>query len=88
MKFQSAVRTARAAQPTHASSTLSPAAEKALHLGVEEAQRLKQQSVGSHHWLLGLVREREGAAARALASLGVTLVAARTQVRELARATA
>jgi ATP-dependent Clp protease ATP-binding subunit ClpC len=45
-----------------------------------EARGLRHRYVGSEHLLLGLLREDEGLAARALASFDVTLESARAQV--------
>ena len=47
-------------------------ARSALRLAHEAAAKLGHGYVGSEHILLGLVREREGVAARALRSGGVT----------------
>jgi hypothetical protein len=44
----------------------------------EEAQRLNHNYIGTEHLLLGLAREREGVAARALQKMGVDLSGART----------
>ncbi len=49
----------------------------------EEARRLDHDFVGTEHILLGLLREGEGIAARALQSLGITLPVARQQVEEI-----
>jgi ATP-dependent Clp protease ATP-binding subunit ClpA len=49
----------------------------------EEARRLHHDYLGTEHLLLGLVREGEGVAARALASLGISLEAVRAQVEEI-----
>lgn len=46
-------------------------AQKVLALAQEEATRLNHPGVGTEHILLGLVREGEGIAARALQMLGV-----------------
>ncbi|WAH39100.1 ATP-dependent Clp protease ATP-binding subunit [Alicyclobacillus dauci] len=46
-------------------------AQKVLALAQEEATRLNHPGVGTEHILLGLVREGEGIAARALSMLGV-----------------
>lgn len=46
-------------------------AQKVLALAQEEASRLRHPGVGTEHVLLGLVREGEGIAARALQMLGV-----------------
>ncbi|MHB1629303.1 MAG: ATP-dependent Clp protease ATP-binding subunit [Bacilli bacterium] len=47
-------------------------AQKVLTLAHEEAVRLGHPGVGTEHILLGLVREGEGIAAKALISLGLT----------------
>ncbi|BCJ87368.1 ATP-dependent Clp protease ATP-binding subunit [Effusibacillus dendaii] len=47
-------------------------AQKVLALAQEEATRLAHSGVGTEHILLGLVREGEGIAAKALASLGLS----------------
>ena len=47
-------------------------ARDALRLAHEEARALRHSYVGTEHILLGLVRERDGVAATALASLEVT----------------
>ena len=49
----------------------------------EEARMLGHGYVGTEHILLGLLSERESPAARALATLGVSLEAAREQVAEI-----
>ena len=46
-------------------------AQKVLALSQEEAIRLKHSNIGTEHILLGLVREGEGIAAKALYSLGL-----------------
>lgn len=48
-----------------------------------EAVLLKHDYIGSEHLLLGLLREGEGLAARALTSLGVSLEAAREWVAKV-----
>lgn len=48
-------------------------ARTAMQLAQEEAQRLQQNSIGTEHLLLGLLREREGVADKVLTSLGVDL---------------
>ncbi|ARU61039.1 ATP-dependent Clp protease ATP-binding subunit ClpC [Tumebacillus avium] len=47
-------------------------AQKVLALAQEEASRLGHSGVGTEHILLGLVREGEGIAAKALVSLGLS----------------
>jgi ATP-dependent Clp protease ATP-binding subunit ClpC len=58
-------------------------AKSVVVLAQEESRLLSHSYIGSEHLLLGLLAEREGVAARALESLGVTLDAAREQVREM-----
>ena len=53
-------------------------AKRVLALAQDEAQRFNHSYIGPEHLLLGLSREGEGVAARALASLGATLPRLRT----------
>jgi ATP-dependent Clp protease ATP-binding subunit ClpC len=55
-------------------------ARKVLSLAQEEAQRFKHNYIGTEHLLLGLVREREGVAAKVLFKLGVELQKVRESV--------
>jgi ATP-dependent Clp protease ATP-binding subunit ClpA len=55
-------------------------ARRVVVLAQEEARLLQHNYIGTEHLLLGLLAEREGVAARALESLGVSLEAARQQV--------
>jgi ATP-dependent Clp protease ATP-binding subunit ClpC len=48
----------------------------------EEARQLDHGLIGTEHILLGLIHEGEGVAAKALASLGITLESARGRVME------
>jgi ATP-dependent Clp protease ATP-binding subunit ClpC len=52
-------------------------------LAQEEARRLDHNYIGTEHILLGLIRESDGYAARALESLGISLDAVREQVEEI-----
>ena len=52
-------------------------AKKVLELAQEEAQNLGHNYIDTEHILLGLIREGEGVAARALSAAGVTLSRAR-----------
>ncbi len=56
-------------------------ARGAIVLAQDEARSLNHNYVGTEHILLGLLREEQGGAARALAAIGVRLDAARDQVR-------
>ncbi|MFA5843781.1 MAG: ATP-dependent Clp protease ATP-binding subunit [Coriobacteriia bacterium] len=49
----------------------------------EEARILNQNYIGTEHLLLGLIREQDGIAARALESLNISLEDVHTQVEEL-----
>jgi ATP-dependent Clp protease ATP-binding subunit ClpC len=55
-------------------------ARKVLSLAQEEAQRFQHNYIGTEHLLLGLVREREGVAAKVLLKLGVELNRVRDSV--------
>ncbi len=54
-----------------------PRAKKALELAVEEASSLGHNYIGTEHLLLGLIKEKEGIAAKVLENLNVTLEKAR-----------
>jgi ATP-dependent Clp protease ATP-binding subunit ClpA len=58
-------------------------AKRVLALAQDEAVRFNHNYIGAEHLLLGLVREGEGTAARALDSLGVELSKLRTGVEAL-----
>jgi dihydroneopterin aldolase len=58
-------------------------ARKAVVLAQEEAGLLRHNYVGTEHILLGLLREDEGVAARALTALGVTAEEARERVASI-----
>jgi hypothetical protein len=58
-------------------------ARRVVVLAQEEAVGLKHNYIGTEHILLGLIREREGVAARALESLDISLEAVRAQVEEI-----
>jgi ATP-dependent Clp protease ATP-binding subunit ClpC len=57
-------------------------ARRVVVLAQEEARMLNHNYIGTEHILLGLLREGEGVAAKALESLGVSLEAARQQVEQ------
>jgi ATP-dependent Clp protease ATP-binding subunit ClpA len=58
-------------------------ARRVVVLAQDEAVMLHHNRIGTEHLLLGLIREGEGVAARALESLGVSLEAVRQQVEEI-----
>jgi ATP-dependent Clp protease ATP-binding subunit ClpA len=58
-------------------------ARRVLDLAQEEARRLSGGRIGTEHILLGLVRERDGIAAEALETLGISLEAIRQQVEQM-----
>jgi hypothetical protein len=57
------------------------AANQVLQFSMEEAQRLGYDHVGTEHILLGLIREKNGIAARVLANFSVTLEKVRRIVK-------
>jgi len=58
-------------------------ARRTVVFAQEEARMLNHDYIGTEHILLGLLREEEGVAARALTSLGVSLEAVRRDVGEI-----
>ena len=56
-------------------------ARRVVDLAQVEARRLNH--IGTEHILLGLIHEKEGVAAKALESFGISLEAARQKVEEL-----
>lgn len=62
---------------------LTPRAKRVLELAYAEAKELGHPYVGTEHLLLGLLREEEGVAARALVEVGVDLPRARQTVSAL-----
>jgi ATP-dependent Clp protease ATP-binding subunit ClpC len=58
-------------------------ARRAVVHAQEEARELNHNYIGTEHLLLGLIREGEGVAARALEALGISLKAARTEVEAI-----
>jgi ATP-dependent Clp protease ATP-binding subunit ClpA len=57
-------------------------ARRVLVLAQEEAALLNHDFIGTEHILLGLIHERDGIAAKALQSLGISLEAVREKVQE------
>jgi hypothetical protein len=73
----------RPAQPKDRFARFTDRARRVMVLAQEEARLLNHNYLGTEHLLLGLVHEREGVAAKALASLGISLEAVRGQVEEI-----
>jgi len=63
--------------------TNTPRAEKVYESAWEEAQRLKHNYVGTEHILLGLLKQKDGVAARVLQNLDVDLDKARKEILEI-----
>ncbi|MHB0977555.1 MAG: ATP-dependent Clp protease ATP-binding subunit [Candidatus Aquicultorales bacterium] len=58
-------------------------ARRVVVFAQEEARMLNQNYIGTEHLLLGLIREEEGVAAKALQNLGISLYDVRAQVEEI-----
>jgi len=58
-------------------------ARRVVVFAQEEARMLHQNYIGTEHLLLGLIREEDGVAARALESLGINLEDVRSQVEDM-----
>ena len=58
-------------------------ARRVVVLAQEEARMLGHNYIGTEHLLLGLIHEGEGVAAKALASLGISLDAMRQAVEDI-----
>jgi len=58
-------------------------ARRVVVLAQEEARLLNHNYIGTEHILLGLIREGEGVAAKALESLGISLEAVRQEVEKI-----
>ena len=62
---------------------LTPRAKRVIELAVDEARRLNHTYIGTEHLLLGLLREREGAAVGVLESFGISLEKAQAEINNL-----
>ncbi len=60
--------------------TSTPRATRVFELAAEEAQKLKHNYVGTEHILLGLLKEKDGVAARVLRNLDVDIDKVRQEV--------
>jgi ATP-dependent Clp protease ATP-binding subunit ClpA len=62
---------------------LTPRARRVIDLAYWEAWRLENEHIGTEHLLLGLIRERDGLAARVLVKLGADLERTRREVEAM-----
>jgi ATP-dependent Clp protease ATP-binding subunit ClpC len=60
-----------------------PQAKQVLRLSLAEAQRLGHNYIGTEHLLLGLIQEKDGVAAQALADAGANLRRVQAEVVRL-----
>lgn len=60
-----------------------PHFKQVIACAIEEAEKVKDKKVGTEYLLLGILRETNCIAQRALAGLGVTLTLARSEVARL-----
>ncbi len=68
---------------TDSSIPLSPSGKRAIEFAYQEAQAFGVNFIGTEHLLLGVIRENEGLAARVLASHGIDLIKARSEILRL-----
>ena len=76
----------RGDRPVSGEVGLTPRAKKAIELAVDEARSLNHHFIGTEHLLLGLLREGQGIAARALESFGLDLQTARERTLQILNA--
>lgn len=69
-------------RPPIAKLPLTPAMKNVMEYAVAEARSLNHRCLGTHHILLGLLREQEAATSR-WDALGITIDDARTKVSQL-----
>ena len=62
---------------------LTPRAKRVIELAVDEARRLNHSYIGTEHLLLGLLRDREGAAVGVLESFGVNFEKAQNEINNV-----
>ena len=62
---------------------LTPRAKRVIELAVDEARRMNHSYIGTEHLLLGLLREREGAAVGVLESFGITFEKTQTEINNI-----
>lgn len=70
-------------EPPRGHIPFTPEAKKTLELSLREALQLSDSHIGTEHLVLGLIRQDEGPAARALRELGADLNSARIKLFRL-----
>jgi DNA-3-methyladenine glycosylase II len=70
-------------RPVSGEVGLTPAGRRVIELSIDEARHMGHKHIGTEHLLLGLIREKDGIAARVLEALGVGLDMARQEVMRL-----
>ncbi len=70
-------------EATDSTISLSPSGKRAIEFAYQEAQAFGVNFIGTEHLLLGVIRENEGLAARMLASHGIDLIKARSEILRL-----
>ena len=70
---RSKVRLGVGAEPATGHIPFTPRAKKSLELALREANSLGHKEIRPVHMMLGILREREGIAVRALADLGLDI---------------
>ena len=74
---------AQCERPHRGEIPFTPKAKKVLEYGVEEARLMGHNYIGTEHLLLGLLKEKEGIAAKVLNALGIRLVETREKILNL-----
>jgi len=62
---------------------LTPRAKRVIELAVDEARRLNHSYIGTEHLLLGLLRDRDGAAVGVLESFGITFEKVQAEINNV-----
>lgn len=83
MEIQKNVQRESGGSSSDSTISLSPSAKRAIEFAYQEAQAFGVNFIGTEHLLLGVIRENEGLAARILASHGVDLIKARSEILRL-----
>ncbi|SNS38346.1 ATP-dependent Clp protease ATP-binding subunit ClpC [Anaerovirgula multivorans] len=73
-------------QPQNQLMGFTPRTKRVFELSFEEARSLGHSYIGTEHLLLGLIKEKEGIAAKVLVEMGVSLEKAKEEVLKLLNA--